>query len=406
MREARERSRIIVGFGGFALIGVLAGGAGVVLPAQIDDYGVDKTTIGLTFIAFSTGYVLSAAANGALLHRFGVRAYLLLGAGILLAAAVLTGLRPSFALLVGLQLAMGFGGGALDAGLNAHLSTLPRSRALLNYLHAFFGVGALLGPLIAAALIARHVPWTSFFLLFAGLIVPVAFGILFLYPRGTPPVEEQSGPRLTSALRHPGVLLAALFLALYVGIEVSMGNWGFSFLTEQRQQTVLLAGWVVSGYWLGLTVGRFVLNRLAEWFGLGVAGLNAGCLAGIVGSALLVWLVPSGGAAVAGFVLLGFFLGPIYPITIAVVPRLAPAGLVATAIGILVGVSVVGGAIFPWLVGAAAQRVGVWALLPFTIGLAVLLGVVWWRIVRRLASAVARSDLAASKIADPAVADG
>jgi fucose permease len=393
MRDAAERARLAVAFGGFVLIGVAAGGAGVLLPAQIADYGVDKTTIGLMFITFSIGYVLSAAANGALLHRFGVRAYVVLGAGILLVAAGLTGLRPGFAVLVALQFGMGFGGGAIDAGLNAYLSTLPRSTALLNYLHAFFGVGALLGPLLAAGLLARHIHWTVFYLLYAVLALPVAAGLLLLYPRARPPTSDKAQPRLVSAFRIRTVWLAAIFLAIYVGIEISVGNWGFSFLTEERQQGVLLAGWVVSGYWLGLTLGRFALNRLAESVGVGVVSLTAGCLAGTVGSALLVWLLPSTTAAGVGLIVLGFFLGPIFPTTIAVVPRIAPARLVATAIGILVGVSVSVGAVFPWLVGAVAQRVGLWSLLPFTIGLAVVLAVLWWRIVRHFGSPAVDPDV-------------
>ena len=125
-RPRVDRLRLSLAFAAFALIGVAAGGAGVLLPAQITDYGVDKTTIGLMFVTFSVGYVAAAAANGALLHRFGVRAYVVVGAAVLSAGAVLSGLRPPFVVLVALQLAIGFGGGALDAALNAYVSTLPR----------------------------------------------------------------------------------------------------------------------------------------------------------------------------------------------------------------------------------------------------------------------------------------
>jgi hypothetical protein len=58
-------ARIGVAFGLFILIGINLGGGGVLLPVQIDDYGVDKTTIGAIFWASSLGYGLAAAANGA-----------------------------------------------------------------------------------------------------------------------------------------------------------------------------------------------------------------------------------------------------------------------------------------------------------------------------------------------------
>jgi fucose permease len=73
-----------------------------------------------------------------------------------------------------------------------------------------------------------------------------------------------------------------------------------------------------------------------------------------------------------------------FPTTIAVTPRLLPARLVATAIGLLVGASVIGGAVFPWLAGALAQGLGLRSLLPYLLVLAVLQTAGWWSIARRL----------------------
>jgi fucose permease len=114
-------------------------------------------------------------------------------------------------------------------------------------------------------------------------------------------------------------------------------------------------------------------------------GLMWSCLAGTVAATLLVWLVPGAFAASAGLVLLGFVLGPIYPTTMAVVPRMTPAHLVPTAVGVLVGTSVIGGAVFPWLSGTLADRVGPWSLPPYVLALGIPLLACWWRITRRLA---------------------
>jgi fucose permease len=208
---------------------------------------------------------------------------------------------------------------------------------------------------------------------------------LLLYPSTATHPQTRGGNGYGAALRHPAVWLGGLFLAVYVGIEISVGNWSFTFLTEDRGHDVVLAGWAVSGYWMGFTAGRFVLGALAERLGVSVVALIAGCLAGSIGSALAIWLVPV--AAVPGLVLLGFCLGPMYPTLIAVVPRLVPAGLVATAIGLLVGVSVGGGALFPWLAGTIAQKFGAWSLFPFSVALAVVVAVAWRLIARRLAPA-------------------
>ncbi len=382
-------ARLGVAFALFILIGINLGGGGVLLPAQIDDYGVDKTTMGAMFWATSLGYGLSAAANGALIHRFGVRAYLLVGAAVALAAAVAIAVRAPFPLFVALQGALGFGIGALEAALNSYLSTLERPTALLNSLHAFFGVGAVIGPLAAATMLSQGYAWTTFYVLVAALIAPLLAGLL-LYPR-LARTDPTDAPRFSRALVHRGVWLGGLFLALYVGVEISVGNWTVSFLTEDRGHGVVAAGWAVSGYWLGLTAGRFVLNRLFERLGIGVVGMIAACLAGTVLSAAAVWLVPGG--AVIGLALMGFCLGPMYPTMIAVMPRLVPAALVATAIGLVVSLSVGGGALFPFLAGAIAQRFGTWSLFPLAIGLTGLVAVVWWLIARRLGRPLVAADV-------------
>jgi fucose permease len=64
-----------------------------------------------------------------------------------------------------------------------------------------------------------------------------------------------------------------------------------------------------------------------------------------------------------------------------------PADLVHTAIGILVATSIAGGATLPLLVGVSAEHLGLWSLLPWAAAGAAGMGVLWWRIARRLAPA-------------------
>ena len=100
------------------------------------------------------------------------------------------------------------------------------------------------------------------------------------------------------------------------------------------------------------------------------------CLAGVTAAAALAWLAPAA-VACAALGLLGFALGPIFPTTMAIVPRLTRARLVPTAIGVLNAASVVGGALLPWLAGTMAQAAGMWVLLPFAIALAIAQFAIW-----------------------------
>jgi len=54
--------------------------------------------------------------------------------------------------------------------------------------------------------------------------------------------------------------LLALFLLGYVGAEVSLGGWIVTFMMRVRGGAPFASGLVATGFWLGLTVGRFVLG--------------------------------------------------------------------------------------------------------------------------------------------------
>ncbi len=211
-------------------------------------------------------------------------------------------------------------------------------------------------------------------------------------PAGTPETPEPAagmagrgaGGLLRAALREPGVLLGAVMLAVYVGLELSVGNWGFSYMVQARALARPLAGYPVSGYWLGLTVGRFLISPLAARAGATIAGMMYACLAGVIVATRLAWVSPNAALASVALLLLGFFLGPVFPTTMAIVPLLAPPRLAATAIGVMNAAAVVGGAGLPWLAGTIAQHTGIWTLLPFTLSLGLLQVAVWRPLAHRI----------------------
>lgn len=376
----------------FVLVGLGAGVNGVLLVAQIDDYGVDRTTIGATFFTGSAGFVLAGAMAGPLVHRWGYRTTLVAGAVVYVIAGACVATRPAFAVFVLLQLGVGYATGLLESVLNAYLAELPRAATLLNRLHAFFGVGALLGPLVAAALLTVA-SWPVVVLLLAAVGIPLAAAVRATYPpRETEPADPtetsvvpDAGPGrggvalVRAAVRQPAILLAATMLTLYVGLELGVGNWAFGYLVEARDLSDLQAGYVVSGYWLGLTLGRFLISPLAARRGLTPVGTTYACLVGISAAAALTWAAPYAAVAAVGLALLGFFLGPIFPTTMAVLPQLTSARLVPTAVGVVNAGSVVGGAALPWATGLVGEEVGAWTLLPIALGLGLLQLVVWWR---------------------------
>ena len=229
------RAPVLVSYAAFVLVGISAGVSGVLLPSQMAGYGVDRATIGITFFTSSAGFVLAGVSTGALIGRCGVRIALTAGGVGYVLAGLYLATRPPFAAFVAAQLVTGYGTGVIESALNVYLAALPRAAALLNRLHAFFGVGALLGPLLAAWILS-FASWTVVWLVLAAACVPLVAGFLVAYPGPEPAAPAPGAPvpspgsMLGAALRDRGVQLGAAMLALYVGLELSVGNWGFSYL--------------------------------------------------------------------------------------------------------------------------------------------------------------------------------
>jgi fucose permease len=228
----------------------------------------------------------------------------------------------------------------------------------------------------------------------AVVCVPLVAGFVLAYPRRdgdgvinepAPATPARSG-LLAAVMRSPAVLLACAFLAVYVGLESSAGSWGFTYLVGEHAQSELTAGYTISGYWLGLTAGRFLISPIATRIGSTTTGMTYACLGGVAAAVGLIWLAPAAVVAAVGFVLLGFFLGPLFPTAMAVVPYLTEPRLVPTAIGVMNGLSVAGSAGLPWLAGAVAQGAGVWTLMPFAMVLALLQLLIWWFLVARMST--------------------
>ena len=383
--ERAYRPSIAAAYALFVLVGITAGSGGVLLPSQISDYGVDKATIGLTFFTFSAGFMAAGVTVGRLVHRLGIAHAIAVGGGAFTIAALYTGVRPSFAALVAVQIVAGYGFGVLESVLNAYLSELPNAATLLNRLHGFFGAGALIGPPLAAWML-QSMRWTAVWLLLAAVSAVLVAAFLIAVraiaeARRSPQATTPPKGLLRDSLRSRGVVFGALFLAVYVGLEISVGNWGFSFLVGHFDQAALLAGYTISGYWLGLTIGRFVISPLSARARISPAVTSFGCLGGVALSSVLIWASPVAAVAAAGFVLLGFCLAPLFPTAMAMAPRLTEKRLVPTAIGAMNGASVIGGSFFSWVSGAIAQGAGVWTLMPFVLVLAVLLLGLWQRLV-------------------------
>lgn len=331
--------------------GMIAAMLGTILPDLSKKFSLSPKQNGSIAMMQAIGLMIGSFFAGPLMDVEGVKAGLLLGLGLV--AAALLGLKGAkgYAMVAGLMMLLGIGGGAIVNGANglppfisiASIST----PGVFNILNLFFGLGGLVTPLVAARLFQNN---SSKLLIFAATITggTLAFSALTAMPAPKGTVSFQ-GAAVGDLITQPALLLLALALFLYVACEVGVWNWLVRHLiaqglTEGKALTILSLGFA-----LGLLLGRVAVSPILTDVTPERVLLGSAVLMAITTYAML----QSGSPAMAqGLVFLaGIAMAPVFPTTLAIVSARFSAmaatasGIVLTAgwLGLVVSSPIIGG---------------------------------------------------------------
>ncbi|MEU4561153.1 MFS transporter [Actinoplanes sp. NPDC023936] len=395
-------SLLLLAYCAFISLGLPDGLLGVGWPSMAAGLRLSTDTVGVLLFASTVGYLISSVAAGFTMARLGVGR--LLAGSTALAGLALAGyaVSPALGLLVPCALLAGFGGGAVDAGLNAYAASAFGPRHM-NWLHAFFGLGVALGPLIMTGVISGGLSWRWGYGLVAGAqaLLAIAFAVTARAWRrddaggaNTPGADERPdgqrpdgrrqatmSPRIGATLRMPAVWLGVAAFAVYVGVEVATGLWAYLLLTVDRSVSPAIAGLCVSAYWGSLFAGRVVQGFTVERLGTGRT-LTAG-LAGMLTGSVLVALPGPGWLAVAGLMMIGFAAAPVFPLLMLTTADRVGGAHADRVIGLQIAASGLGGTLIPAGVGVLVERVGEHTLGPSLVVLSLILLALYAAMTRR-----------------------
>jgi fucose permease len=356
----------------FVSLGLPDGLLGTAWPSIRATFGQPLDAQGALLVTTTTAYVAASFGTGPALARITLGR--LLAASALATAVALLGSAapPSWWMLVVLALLLGAGGGAIDAGINTYASTSHGPR-MLNWLHACWGLGAALGPAIVVLVLEAGRSWRVAYALVGvaqlGLAVGFALTSRFwpttIAPRGESEPEATVG--VGETLRLSGAQLGAAAFFLYSGVEVGIGVWTFTLFTEGRGIPTAAAGFWLSVFWGGLTLGRLVASIVGGR--IPPVALVRGCLVALSAGTGLVWFNGADAVGFAGLALAGAASGPVFPTLMATTPgRVAPRHVAGT-VGFQVAAAAVGAALLPASMGVVARRLGLETLGPQLLGL-------------------------------------
>ncbi len=362
------RPALAANLGGFLFDGVLMGIYGPILVAVSMRFHVSIVTAGTLVGIHFLGALFGAAAFWLLgtrvpSKRLLTASYTWLALGLF--TLIMAGVPHSFPLFCLGAMAAGVGFGGLDYGLSQIFAAGygARKTAMLNLLHGCFGIGTTLGPLLIGFIGGARYDY-----IFAiGLLTSLA-GI-FLGHRGLGDAvrggtqSSSHGVAIGYGLLSSTAVLFVLLYLVHVAVQSSIGEWEPSQLRASGYSGNIASLWTAA-YWGGIACARLIVAsgriHIPPRNLLIICGFGT-CLAAVLSA------VPS--IRPVAYVLFGFFIGPIFPVGLSwlsTILRRPDDGIAAVVV-----MSLVGGVIFPPLLGFALATYGLsilpWALLGLSL---------------------------------------
>jgi fucose permease len=245
----------------------------------------------------------------------------------------------------------------------------------MTWLHACYSVGAMCGPLIMPGVMAGGGSWRAGYLTVAVLLLCLSrlFGPTCL--TGDAPVpgaatEQPASARvgLAATLRHPTVWRHVALFFVSTGVEVTVGQWSFTLLTEARSVPPDTAGTGVTLYWASIGVGRLLFGSVVERLG-SERRLRLSTLTAVLGTGLFA-VTRSGRLSALALVVAGLGLAAIYPGMMTRTPQRRGIAWATHAIGFQVSAAMIGAACLPSVSGVLAEQGGLETVGAAAVGLA------------------------------------
>jgi fucose permease len=368
---------LAIAIAAFVSLGLPDGVLGVAWPSIRRTFDLPLPQLGSLLAAAMTGYLASTFSSGWVVARLGVGQVLLWSTVLMVVNSGAYAVAPAWWVMVASGVLAGLGAGAIDAGMNA-FAAIHFSPRVVTWLHASYGIGAMLGPLLMTAVLTSGLGWRWGYAVIGAVLsaMAVSFFLTLGLWQTTPPAGGES-PRhaapagLGATLGRPRVWLNISLFFVYTGLEVTAGQWTYSLFTEGRGFSPALVGTWIGCYWASLTAGRVISGAVASR--VSASALLRLATLGAPLAALLVW---SGGGPATSFIGLsgmGFCLAPIYPLLISETPKRLGPSRATVAIGFQVAAAYLGTAALPTLVGLLASRSGLEVIGPFLFATAMIL---------------------------------
>ena len=325
-------------------------------------FGVPSSYAGYVSMTISFMTIISALLSPRMIRRFHTKWIVIVSIFLTVLGLLGFSICGQYWMLFLFAVPYGLGAGAIDASVNHYVANHYAS-SVMNFLHCFYGVGAVISPYIMAQALKtarwnEGYRWTSYIQMGILLVCLLSLPLWKQNERSSDGDAEDSAGIL-EALKEPGVVLTLIAFFAYCSGEATCFLWTPSYFAGTRaglsdERIASFGSLVFGGRMLGSLISGFISNRLGDRLlirlGIGIE------LAGI----LLVFLPVQGIlTAAVGFVVIGTGMGPVYP----AIQHMAPANFgrrySAAVIGLQMASAYMGSTFMPMVFGHLQQAVGI-----------------------------------------------
>ena len=325
-------------------------------------FGVPSSYAGYVSMTISFMTIISALLSPRMIRRFHTKWIVIVSIGLTVLGLLGFSICGQYWMLFLFAVPYGLGAGSIDAAVNHYVANHYKS-SVMNFLHCFYGVGAVISPwIMSLALKLAHwnegYRWTSYIQM--GILL-VCILSLPLWKKNESQAEEENrnSAGILETLKVPGVILTLIAFFAYCSGEATCFLWVPSYFAGTKaglsDETIASFGSLIfGGLMLGRLISGFISNRLGDRL-----LIRIGIAVELVGILLVFLPVENWLVAAIGFVVIGTGMGPVYP----AIQHMAPANFgkrhSAAVIGLQMASAYIGSTFMPMVFGNIQQAVGI-----------------------------------------------
>lgn len=325
-------------------------------------FGVPSSYAGYISMTICFMTIISALLSPRMINRFHTKWIVI--SSIVLTILGLAGFSIShrYEMLFIFAIPYGLGAGAIDASINHYVAS-NYSGSVMNFLHCFYGVGAMISPYIMS-LALKYAKWNEGYLWTAFVqtaILAIVIISLPLWKGNESEAEEdrQESAGIRESIKVPGVLLTLIAFFAYCSGEATCFLWTPSYFAGTKSglsdERIAAFGALIFG---GLMLGRLISGFISNIFG-DKKLIRLGIILEFIGIFMLFIPTQNYLVAAIGFVIIGTGMGPVYPAIQHMAPTNFGKRYSAAVIGLQMAFAYTGSTFMPMVFGVLQQHIGI-----------------------------------------------